>query len=249
MRIYLENRTALLGAFAWLIIASTALAQSDAEFSRANDEFSKGRFQDAIKGYQTLVDSKQWSAPLFYNLGNAYFRTGDFGRAILNYERALALDPRHPETAANIALAREETRSAELQNGRIDILLNRVTTNQVVIAATITFWLMVFAVTLMISSRRRSTLVLTTAVMAFLVTIASVAAVYRIETTRGTVAIVTADNVRARLATADNAGSVMQLPPGSEVQILSHRGDWVYAGLPNKMRGWIPAVSVESVRL
>ena len=38
------------------------------------------------------------------------------------------------------------------------------------------------------------------------------------------------------------------LPEGSEVKILSKRGEWVYAALPNNLNGWIPATSVESVR-
>jgi hypothetical protein len=39
------------------------------------------------------------------------------------------------------------------------------------------------------------------------------------------------------------------LPPGSEVKVLSTRGDWVYAALPNNLRGWIPAKDAEPVRL
>jgi hypothetical protein len=39
------------------------------------------------------------------------------------------------------------------------------------------------------------------------------------------------------------------LPPGSEVKILSTRGDWIYAALPNSLRGWIPAKNAERVRL
>ncbi|HYY14868.1 MAG TPA: hypothetical protein VE758_10600, partial [Chthoniobacterales bacterium] len=62
-------------------------------------------------------------------------------------------------------------------------------------------------------------------------------------------AIVVAKDVEARLATADNAHSVLALPPGSEIQVLSTRGDWIYAELPNNLRGWLPAKSAELVRL
>jgi hypothetical protein len=61
-------------------------------------------------------------------------------------------------------------------------------------------------------------------------------------------AVVTGSDVQARLATADTANSVLALPPGSEVKILNTRGDWVYAALPNNLRGWIPAKSAELVR-
>src|SRR5262249_59447507 len=83
-------------------IASAAFAQSDADFAKANQEFAQGHFKEAIAGYEALVGAGQWNANLFYDLGNAYFRTGDFGRAILNYERALALDNHHPEATANL---------------------------------------------------------------------------------------------------------------------------------------------------
>jgi hypothetical protein len=62
-------------------------------------------------------------------------------------------------------------------------------------------------------------------------------------------AIVTGKDVQARLATADTANSILALPPGSEVRILSTRGDWIYAALPNNLRGWILAKNTEQVRL
>ena len=86
--ISVANADVLLCAF----LSLTAFAQSDAEFAKANQEYAQGHFKEAIAGYEALVRAGQWNANLFYDLGNAYFRTRDFGRAILNYERALALD-------------------------------------------------------------------------------------------------------------------------------------------------------------
>jgi hypothetical protein len=60
---------------------------------------------------------------------------------------------------------------------------------------------------------------------------------------------VTGTGIEARFATADSANSVLALPPGSEIKILSTRGDWIYAALPNNLRGWLPAKSAELVRL
>ena len=61
--------------------------------------------------------------------------------------------------------------------------------------------------------------------------------------------IVTGEDVQARLATADTANSVLALPAGSEIKILSTRGDWMYAALPNDLRGWIQTRNAEQVRL
>ena len=103
----------------------------------------------------------------------------------------------------------------------------------------------------LIFARRRSAAMITVSIFCLLVCAVSIYAVYTLE--RGSkgyaLAIVTGKDVQARLATADTANSVLALPPGSEVKILSTRGDWIYAALPNNLRGWIPAKNAEWVRL
>src|SRR5580704_484089 len=101
-------------AVAGLFAVSSTFAQTNTPFAKANEEYAAGHFQEAIDGYETLARSGKWSASLFYDLGNAYFRASDFGRAILNYERALALEPRHPEADANLRIARDEAHALEL---------------------------------------------------------------------------------------------------------------------------------------
>src|SRR5947209_4728435 len=107
-------------ALIWLALVGPAFAQPDAEFARATQECSAGDFQAATNSYETLVRSGDWSANLFYDLGNAYFRAGDFGRAILNYERALALERHQPEAEANLRIARDQARALELTAGSVE---------------------------------------------------------------------------------------------------------------------------------
>jgi len=232
-------------------IASSAIAQTNADFTKANQEYAQGHFAEAISGYEALVRAGQWSANLFYDLGNAYFRTGDFGRAILNYERALALERHHPEATANLQIARDEARALELQQSWPERYLQFASINQYCIAAAIAFWLAVFAIVMLIFARRRSATFIAALILCLLVGAGAIYAVYALEggPSGDALAIVTGKDVQARLATADTANSVLALPPGSEVKILSTRGDWIYAALPNTLRGWIPAKNVEQVRL
>src|SRR5499427_5928303 len=133
---------------------SSAFAQSDPQFAKANEEFAQGHFKEAIAGYEALVSAGQWNANLFYNLGNAYFRTHDFGRAILNYERALALDNHHPEATANLQIARDEARALELQPTKLERYLQFASVNQYAIAAAVAFWLGIFGIVALIFARR-----------------------------------------------------------------------------------------------
>ncbi len=231
--------------------AVSAFAQPDAEFAKANQEYAQGHFKDAISSYEAVVRAGQWNANLFYDLGNAYFRTGDFGRAILNYERALALDNHHPEATANLQIARDEARALELQPTRLERYLQFASINQYSIAAAVAFWLGIFGIAALIFARRRSAALLSLSILCLLVCAMAVWAIHTLDNgSEGrALAIVTGKDVQARLATADTANSVLALPPGSEIKILSTRGDWMYAALPNDLRGWIQAKSAEQVRL
>src|SRR5437773_838466 len=137
-------------------IASVAYAQSDAQFTKANQDYAQGHFAEAISSYEALASAGQWSANLFYDLGNAYFRTGDFGHAILNYERALALERHHPEAAANLQIARDEARALEIQQRWPERYLQFASVNQYSTAAAVAFWTGAFCMVGLIFTRRRS---------------------------------------------------------------------------------------------
>ena len=232
-------------------LAGAVSAADESTFRKANQDYAEARFQEAAEGYESLVQSGHWNATVFYDLGNAYYRVGSFGKAILNYERALALDPRHPEADANLRLARDEARALELRKDWIERYASVATVKQYTVAAAVAFWFALFMIAHLLLARRRSTGRIALIALSLLLGGVSVFAIATLEDgARGdALAIVTAKEIEARLATADNAKSVLLLPAGSEIKILSERGDWVYAALPNDQRGWIPASSAERVRL
>ena len=80
---------------------------------------------------------------MFYDLGNAYFRDGNIGRAILNYERAWQIDRHHPETEANLRMARDQTRALELTPSSLEKYLSAAGLTAFIIAAAVLFWVAV----------------------------------------------------------------------------------------------------------
>lgn len=74
----------------------------------ADDEYKRGNYQQAIKDYEELL-KKGPSVELYYNLGNAYYRTDNMTRAVLNYERALLLSPGDDDIRFNLQMARSKT--------------------------------------------------------------------------------------------------------------------------------------------
>jgi tetratricopeptide (TPR) repeat protein len=244
-----------MGAVAVAVLCAGAVtlrAAEDPAFVQANQAYREGRFQEAVDGYQNLVNSGRWSANLFYDLGNAWFRLGDFGKAIVNYQRALALDPPHPEASANLRRARDEARALELRKDWIERYVAMGTPAQYSIIAAVAFWFVLFGLTRwFFSPPGRATGRMALIACAAAVCGLSIFALYTLENgTQGrALAIVTGKDIEARLATADNTSSILALPAGSEIEVLSERGEWIYAALPNEQRGWIPAKAVERVRL
>ena len=241
----------LTAATLCLTMAPAARAEADSVFAKANADFAAGHYPAAIAGYESLVKDRQWNASLFYDLGNAYFRADDRGRAILNYERALALDPNQPEAKANLQLVRDQTRALELAPGWAEQHLDFLTPTQYAWLAAVAFWGAAAILCGLYLARRRPVVWIFAFLLAGTVGAGAAFAVYQFEMGRSgrDVAIITSKNVQARLATAESAGTVLVLPPGSEIKILSTRGDWIYADLPNDLQGWIPVQSAERVRL
>ena len=74
----------------------------------ADDEYKKGNYMQAIRDYEELL-KKGPSVELYYNLGNAYYRTDNITQAVLNYERALLLSPGDDDIRFNLQMARSKT--------------------------------------------------------------------------------------------------------------------------------------------
>lgn len=74
----------------------------------ADTEYKKGNYQQAIKDYNELLQ-KGVSADLYYNLGNAYYRSDNITKAVISYERALRLSPGDYDIRFNLQFARSKT--------------------------------------------------------------------------------------------------------------------------------------------
>lgn len=64
--------------------------------------YTDGKFADASTAWTSIEESGQKSAKLYYNLGNAWFKQGNYPKAILNYERALRLAPSYSDARYNL---------------------------------------------------------------------------------------------------------------------------------------------------
>ena len=71
--------------------------------SEADSAYLAGNYQLAANIYQEVADQYGVSAPLLFNMGNAFLQNGDYGNAMLCYQKAKKLDPGNKTISANLS--------------------------------------------------------------------------------------------------------------------------------------------------
>ena len=100
----------LLGLLAIGSALLTPKVSADAKaMDAANRLYQVGNYHEAGRVYEQIINQGVQDSTVYFNLGNAYYRQGDLGRAIVNYQRAALLNPRDADIQANLDLTREQT--------------------------------------------------------------------------------------------------------------------------------------------
>lgn len=93
-------RTYILTILTLVLGFMPVMAQTTIE--KANAEYDKDNYAEALQLYQQAANEEGTSSDLYYNIGNTYYRMGDLGHAVLNYERALILNPHNADAKDNL---------------------------------------------------------------------------------------------------------------------------------------------------
>lgn len=98
-------------SFVWLLLVMICFGGTSAKAvtkNNADTEYQKGNYQQAIRDYEEILKNGE-SAEIYFNLGNAYYRTDNITKAVLNYERAHLLSPGDDDINFNLQFARSKT--------------------------------------------------------------------------------------------------------------------------------------------
>lgn len=93
--------------------ASNEGASTEELFSHSNLAYMDGRYEEAIKGYTKMINKGLINPDVYYNLANAYVKTGKGGYALLYYEKSLELVPGNEDVKYNLSLVKEELSLSE----------------------------------------------------------------------------------------------------------------------------------------
>jgi tetratricopeptide (TPR) repeat protein len=238
--------------------ADTLPAQALEElFSKGNMHYQEGRFQEAVQAYETILGRGVASAQLYYNLGNAYYRMNDVGRAILAFERAFRLNPSDPDIQHNRSLANLRTVDRieplpELFYKRWLRALSSSVSPSLSVGAAVVGWMFLFAslaaFLLLPHHRLRSVLRWSIALSSVVVlTCGSIAALQALERSARDEAILLAPVVTAKTSPDDRSVDAFVIHEGVKVRMEDRVEDWVRITLPDGKVGWIKADQCELI--
>lgn len=104
------RKAILAGFISFFLFTISAYSQIDELMQSANNAYQKGSYELSIEKYNQLIEQGYQGLSLYYNLGNAYYRVGKIGKAILYYEKALKIKSSDKDVAHNLELAKLNTK-------------------------------------------------------------------------------------------------------------------------------------------
>jgi tetratricopeptide (TPR) repeat protein len=218
-----------------------------ADFSAANRLYAEGKFTDAANAYEKILASGETSPNLLFNDGNAEFKSGNLGKAVVAFRRAELLAPRDLEIRANLAFVRNQVQGSTVRENRWQSWVNMLTLNEGAVLTVILFWL-TFA--LLIARQLQPVLVpklknatrIFAALTIFSGTILGVQAANHF--TKQTAVVVSAQAM-ARSGPFDDAQSAFTARDGAELSVLDRHDDWVQVANGAGKIGWLSRKQVE----
>jgi tetratricopeptide (TPR) repeat protein len=93
----------------YIVVFITSFGFAQSGFEKGNVLYQKGQYEQAIQAYESVLDSHQQSAELYFNLGNCYYKLNKVAPAIYNYEKALVLAPEDADITNNLKFAQKLT--------------------------------------------------------------------------------------------------------------------------------------------
>ena len=244
----------LWGMYLWVALlwvlagVDTGMAQSSAVtlYGEGNELYRQGAYDRALEKYRLAAGTGVEDARLFYNLGNACFKSQRLGEAILWYERALRLEPRDEDIVANLNFARHVKQDREPVDDspavwRFLVRLHEYPTLDELAGALGLLWLSSFALAAWrLWMGRTGSGVVAALITCICVTAATAGWLGRRASDHAAeAAIVTVEQATARSAPEADETAILVIHEGTRVLVERRETGWLLIRLANGLGGWL----------
>ena len=240
-----------------LFLSMTCFAQNGPLFEQGKTLFKAEKYVEAINSWMKILDNKQHSAALYYNLGNAHYKLNNIGPSIYYYEKALQLAPNDSDIKNNLAFA---------QNATVDDIeplpktiffkwyesLSGVFTfdgwaiSVVIFSMSFVLLFLLYYFSYSEGLKRFFFVSSLFAVLFLLATLSMAFSTYN-DSEKNQPAIIFAERIEVKSAPSLGSDAAFQLHEGTKVQIIARDGDWMRIEIANGKDGWIPATDLKEL--
>ncbi|MFQ5952266.1 MAG: tetratricopeptide repeat protein [Candidatus Omnitrophota bacterium] len=239
-------------------LAVSCYAQEEASklgrfFYMGNDYYEKGEYLKAIDEYNKVITAGYESGALYYNLGNAYFRSGALGKAILNYERAERFILRDADLRANYRFARAKISGKVLEKKGIwnwrplRLYSENFTINELLWLTTGIYILVIILLTIAVQSPGIARRIFIVVLLFFLLGIWNSLIIWHKVRGIGRDAVVILPQVESRYGPFDSATKFFKLYEGIKVRVLKDKADWDKIERADGKVGWVKKGAIEII--
>ncbi|MFY9150655.1 MAG: tetratricopeptide repeat protein [Prolixibacteraceae bacterium] len=239
-----------------ILFTATVFAQSDV-LQTANEHYSKDEFKQAIDGYNQILMTNMESPELYFNLGNAYYKTGQYTLSILNFERAKLLAPNDEDIDFNLQVANQKVVDAIQELPAIFIirwwesLINSHSTDTWAVISIFSFILFLTMIGFYFFARSGDVKRITFWLGVFLILITifswSFAAGQKSRMVNHSYAIVMQPTVTVKSSPSEKGTNLFVIHEGLKVKITDKIGDWIEIKLADGNKGWLLTESIERI--
>ena len=229
----------------------------DATKAEGDSAYMKNDYASAIQIYEALLNRGE-AADIYYNLGNSYYKAGDIAKAILNYERALLLQPGNGDIRANLEIARSKTVDKVEPVPEIFFvswtksLINSMSVDSWAVCGVVCFILLIVSLYLFIFSKqivlKKAGFISGIVFLAVTILANAFANQQKDELANRNSAIVINPSVTVRSTPSESGTSLFILHEGHKVGVKDgSMKDWKEIRLEDGKVGWVPASAIEII--
>lgn len=235
--------------FTLLFVLLTLATFSNDLLKKAEIAYEKREYKKAIESYEELIKDGYVSYKLYYNLGNAYYKNNQLGKAIYNYERAKKLNHQDDDVKNNLTLA--YTKTIDKIEVKENFFISAVKTN-VLSSFTTTSWAwlsigasFLFFLFLYLFIAGSSVVLKRISFFGALVLLVTFFVVYFLGNSakkakeENSFAIITAPETKVYTEPTSTSTSKFGLHEGTRVRIVELNADWILIKLENGNEGWL----------
>ncbi len=226
-------------------------------FERGEELYREGLYDQAVEQYEALRSQGVVDGALCYNLGNAYFKSGRLGLAILNYERALEQMPSDEDTRANLEFANElivdivQRRPMPSYVAWVVDLYHSVDPNFLALLLSLSFVIGGAAVSMLLLGlwpQLRTPAIYALATVAAVGLLSATVLIAKVQSSgEREEAIAIAQVLDVRSGPGDTNLQLAEIHEGLKLTVLGEREGWLQVRLPNGLTGWVQEADVESI--